>query len=258
MGSARKNAATAGVASGADFNSRLFAMRMERSRADLFGMLERVYGAHPDYDRFCKALTKLLANSWAARPDELKWLDLKRDLEPDWFQRTDMAGYVFYVDRFAGDLKAIAERLDYLEALGITYVHLMPCLKPRPGDSDGGYSVMDYRAINPAYGTMDELEALAGLLRARGISLCIDLVINHTAKEHDWAKKARNGDAKYQDYYLMFDDDRMPKEYEKTLIEIFPDNAPGSFTWYRRHRPGRQMGVDHLQRAPVGPQLGES
>ena len=220
------------VAQGADFNKRVFDLRMERSRADLFGMLERLYGQRPDYVRFCKALTKLMAESWAARPDELKWLDLKRDLEPDWFQRTDMAGYVFYVDRFAGDLKHIADRLDYLEALGITYVHLMPCLKPRPGDSDGGYSVMDYRAVDPAYGTMDDLEALAGLLRSRGISLCIDLVVNHTAKEHAWAEKARQGVAKYQDYYLMFDDEELPRKYEQTLVEVFPDNAPGSFTWY--------------------------
>ena len=192
--------------SGNAFDHRIFDLRMERSRADLFGMLERVYGERPDYGRFCTALTKLMAESWAARPDELKWLDLKRDLEPDWFQRPSMAGYVFYVDRFAGDLKHIADRLDYLEALGITYVHLMPCLKPRPGDSDGGYSVMDYRAINPAYGTMDELAALARRLHERGISLCIDLVLNHTAKEHEWAVKARQGVKKYQDYYLMFDD----------------------------------------------------
>ncbi len=222
----------------ADFNSRVFDLRMERSRADLYGMLERIYGARPDYDRFCKALEKLLADSWAARPDDLKWLDLKRDLEPDWFQRPAMAGYVFYVDRFAGDLAHIADRLDYLEALGITYVHLMPCLKPRPGDSDGGYSVMDYRAVNPAYGTMDDLAALAGLLRQRGISLCVDLVLNHTAKEHAWAKKARKGIAKYQDYYLMFDDDVLPRQYERTLIEVFPDNAPGSFTWYPDIGPG--------------------
>ncbi len=115
---------------------------------------------------------------------------------------------MFYIDRFAGNLRGVLDRLDYLEDLGVTYVHLMPCLKPRPGDSDGGYSVMDYRAINPAYGTMADFEAVAPALRARGISLCIDLVLNHTAKEHAWAKKARKGDATYQDYYLMFDDDR--------------------------------------------------
>jgi len=57
-------------------------------------------------------------------------------------------------------------------------------------------------------------------------------VLNHTAKEHAWAKKAAKGDARYQDYYLMFDDDTVPKRYEQTLVEVFPDTAPGNFTHY--------------------------
>jgi amylosucrase len=217
---------------GTDFDSRLFGLRLERSRDDLFGMLARLYGHRPDYARFVKALTRSLEKAWVERPDELKWLDLRRDLEPDWFQRPAMAGYVFYIDRFAGNLRGVLDRLDWLEALGITYVHFMPCLKPRPGDSDGGYSVMDYRAINPAYGSMADFEEVAAALRQRGISVCVDLVLNHTAKEHAWARKARSGDAKHQDYYLMFDDETLPREYEKTLLEVFPDNAPGNFTFY--------------------------
>ncbi len=214
------------------FEDRVFELRLDRSRTDLFGMLERLYGSHPDYAAFAAALEAALRRSWKARPQDLKWLDLKRDLEPDWFQRPDMAGYVFYIDRFAGDLKGAAGRLDYLRDLGITYVHFMPCLKPRPGDSDGGYSVMDYRKINPAYGTMKDFEATTRLFRENGISVCVDLVLNHTAKEHAWARKARAGDPKYQDYYLMFETDALPRKYEETLVEVFPENAPGSFTWY--------------------------
>lgn len=215
-----------------DHDERLFDLRLARSRDDLFGMLERLYARHPDWEEFQTALTDTLRRSWAERPSDLKWLDMKRDLEPDWFQRPEMAGYVFYLDRFNGDLAGVLDRLDWLEALGVTYVHFMPCLKPRPGDSDGGYSVMDYRSINPAYGTMQDFEAVAAALRKRGISVCVDLVLNHTAKEHEWAEKARGGDLKYQDYYLMFDDDVLPKQYEETLVEVFPDNAPGSFTYY--------------------------
>jgi len=217
---------------GRDIDTRLFEMRLARSRDDLFGMLERLYGAHPDYGSFCTALRERLAAAWAARPDGLKWLDLARDLEPDWFQRPGMAGYVFYVDRFAGGLRGVLDRIDHLSDLGISYVHFMPCLKPRPGDNDGGYSVMDYREINPLLGTMDDFEAVAGALRARGISLCVDLVLNHTAKEHAWAAKARAGEAGYRDYYLMFDDDATPRAFEASLLEVFPDNAPGNFTFY--------------------------
>ncbi|MFZ7091517.1 alpha-amylase family glycosyl hydrolase [Primorskyibacter sp. 2E233] len=210
----------------------IFDLRLSRSAGDLWPMLHQLYGAHPDFVQMQSDLLAEMRKAWTQRPADLKTLDLRRDLEPDWFQRPDMVGYVFYIDRFAGDIKGIHDKLDYLESLGVTYVHLMPCLKPRPGDSDGGYSVMDYRKVNPAYGSMKDLQDLAAALRARGISLCVDMVLNHTAKEHDWAKKAVKGDLAYQDMYLMFDDDRLPKAYEETLIEIFPDNAPGSFTYY--------------------------
>jgi amylosucrase len=210
----------------------IFALRLARSGPDLWPMLDALYGTHPGYDSFRAALLTALRKGWDDRPAALRHLDLQRDLEPDWFQRPRMAGYVFYIDRFAGTLKGVLDHLDYLEDLGITYVHLMPCLKPRPGDSDGGYSVMDYRAINPAFGTMADFEQVSAALRDRGISLCVDLVLNHTAKEHAWAKKAAKGDPRYQDYYLMFDTPDLPSRYSETLVEVFPDNAPGNFTHY--------------------------
>jgi amylosucrase len=210
----------------------IFDLRLARSAPDLFPMLEALYGARGDYPDFRERLIKALRKGWKDRPADLKRLDLARDLEPDWFQRPGMAGYVFYIDRFNGTLQGILDKLDYLQDLGVTYVHLMPCLKPRPGDSDGGYSVMDYRQINPAFGTMADFEAVSAALRERGMSLCVDLVLNHTAKEHAWARKAAKGDPAYQDYYLMFDSPDLPDQYERTLVEVFPDNAPGNFTHY--------------------------
>ena len=213
-------------------DEQIFDLRLARSAPDLWPMLDTLYGAQPGYGSFKASLTDVLRDAWAARPADLKHLDLKRDLEPDWFLRSDMAGYVFYIDRFAGTLLGVLDKLDYLLDLGITYVHFMPCLKPRPGDSDGGYSVMDYGAINPAYGSVAEFEHVATELRKRGISLCIDLVLNHTAKEHDWAEQAKKGDARFQDYYLMYDSPDVPDQYARTLVEVFPDNAPGNFTHY--------------------------
>ena len=210
----------------------LFLLRLARSERDLFDPLVQLYGSHPDYAAFREELLKSLIALQKSRPAALRSLDLKRDLEPDWFQRPNMAGYVFYVDRFNQTLQGVIEKLDYLREVGATYAHFMPCLKPRPGDSDGGYSVMDYGAINPALGTMDDLQAVATEMRSRGISLCVDLVLNHTAKEHDWAQKARDGDAKYQDYYWMFDSATEPKRYSETLVEVFPNHAPGNFTHY--------------------------
>jgi amylosucrase len=79
---------------------------------------------------------------------------------------------------------------------------------------------------------MKAFEAVCRTFREAGISVCVDMVLNHTAKEHDWAKKRPGGDPKYRDYYHFFPDDRLPKAYEETLVEVFPENAPGSFTHY--------------------------
>jgi amylosucrase len=213
-------------------DARLFDLRWRRSVVDLMTPLKAIYGAHPKFDAFCSDLEALLQRQWAARPTDLKDLDLQRDIEPDWFLSEKMVGYVFYIDRFAGNLNGVLDHLDYLDRLGANYIHFMPCLKPRPGDSDGGYSVMDYRSINPKLGTMADFEKVTAAMRKRGMSACVDLVLNHTAKEHDWAQKAKAGEKKYQDYYWMFDTDEMPLAYEKTLVEIFPAHAPGNFTYY--------------------------
>lgn len=213
-------------------DAELFDLRWDRAKADLMEPLQQLYDGAIDLDVLRDRLKALLLQKWDARPTELRVLDLQRDLSPDWFLGQDMVGYVFYTDRFCGTLRDLPGKLDHLSALGVTYAHLMPCLKPRPGDSDGGYAVMDYGEIDPRLGTMADFEAAASAMRARGISPCLDMVLNHTAKEHDWAKRARAGDPFYQAFYRMFDNDRLPRAYEETLVEIFPVQAPGSFTWY--------------------------
>ena len=210
---------------------RLFELRRTRSAADLEEPLARLLGYLPGYDALLKELDTRLAAAWRDRPKELKDLDLQRDLEPDWFLRPTQVGYVFYADRFAGGLKGIEAHLDYLAELGVTYVHIMPCLKPREGANDGGYSVQDYREIDPRLGTMEDFRTLCAAFRARGISPCIDMVLNHTAREHTWAEAARAGSAEHRAYYRTFPDRTIPDQFEETLLEIFPAQAPGNFTW---------------------------
>ena len=142
-----------------------------------------------------------------------------------------MVGYAAYADRFAGTLAGVGERASYLRDLGVGYLHLMPLLTPRPAPNDGGYAVMDYRSVRPDLGTVDDLRDLATTLRGEGISLCLDLVLNHVAREHEWAAAARAGDAEKRAYFHVYDDRAVPDAYEATLPEVFPDFAPGSFTW---------------------------
>ncbi|WP_210526535.1 alpha-amylase family protein [Rubellimicrobium arenae] len=210
----------------------LFDLRWRRALRDLRGPLARLYGDAHDVPALLDRVRAVAEGRWRERPADLRALDLLRDVDPEWFLSQDMVAYVAYADRFCGTIAEIPRTIPYLRDLGVTYLHLMPCLMPRPGQSDGGYAVMDYRRIDPRLGTMDDLEQAARALRAQGISVCLDLVLNHTAKEHDWAERARAGDPFFQAFYLMFDDDRLPRDYEATLVDIFPDQAPGSFTFY--------------------------
>ena len=205
-----------------------FEARLDRWLPDLEAALRLLY---VDPEPVALRLVELAARAFAARADDLHRLDLQRSLEPDWFQRPEMVGYAAYADRFAGTLTGVAERTPYLADLGVRYLHLMPLLTPRPAPNDGGYAVADFRSVRPDLGTTDDLRALTGRLRQDGISLCLDLVLNHVAREHPWAEKARAGDPTYRDYFLVYPDREMPDAFEQTLPEVFPDFAPGNFTW---------------------------
>jgi amylosucrase len=201
--------------------------RYDRWAGDLWDGLAAVYPAEVVMPK----VVELIASIHKNRTPELRHRDAQRILEPDWFQSEKAIGYVCYTDLFAKDLQGIRKRIEYLKDLGITYLHLMPLLTPRPGANDGGYAVADYRSVRSDLGTMKDLQELASDLHDAGISLTLDLVLNHVAKEHEWAMKAKSGDKKYQEYFYVFKDRAMPDEYEKTLPEIFPTFAPGNFTF---------------------------
>ncbi len=204
-------------------------LRIERYLADLQAGLAEVY---PGLDvSLTRRAVALMVRHFAERPDWLRRLDLRRLLRPDWFLRQDMLGYVCYTERFAQTLSGLEGRLDYLTELGVTYLHLMPLLATRPAPNDGGYAVSDYRMVRPDLGTIEDLRNLATRMHTRGISLCLDLVLNHVAAEHPWAEAARAGDPAKMQYFLMFGDRTLPDAYEQNLLEVFPDFAPGNFTW---------------------------
>ncbi len=208
----------------------LFVLRLRRFWPDVVDGLAVPYGGQPSYGAVIRAIVTTLADAYRARSNELRLLDLERSLSPDWFQSPAMIGYVCYVDRFADSLAGIEDHVDHLEALGVEYLHLMPLLRPRPGDSDGGYAVADYRAVDPRLGSMEDLAHLCRRLHERRISVCIDFVLNHTAAEHEWAVRARKGDPDASARYWIFPDRTMPDRYEATLPEVFPEFAPGNFT----------------------------
>ncbi|MGY1607496.1 alpha-amylase family protein [Geodermatophilus sp. SYSU D00700] len=213
-----------------------FLARVELALPDVTAALAALYG-EPAGGLLDRAL-RIALQAAAGRPEPLRRLDRRREIDPGWFLRSRMQGYVCYVDRFCGTLDRLPDHLDHLASFGTTYLHLMPLLRPREGENDGGYAVADYRSVDPRLGTMADLEAVATALHRRGMSLCVDLVLNHTAREHPWAQGWLAGDPAYAGFYTAFPDRTMPDAYDATIPEVFPDRAPGSFTWVPEARGG--------------------
>ena len=100
-----------------------------------------------------------------------------------------------------GDLRGVAEKLDYLKDLGVDYLWLTPFfVSPQ---RDNGYDVADYRNIDPMFGTMEDLDNLIAEGEKRNIGLMFDMVFNHTSTSHEWFRRALAAEKKYQDYYTF-------------------------------------------------------
>jgi len=205
--------------------------RLDAHLADAWTAFSEVYGTDATAAEWFVRAMDAAVEGLQERPDPLRRLDRRRGAGPDWFQTPEQVGLMCYVDQFAGTLDGVRDKIPYLKELGITYLHLMPLLQTREGRDDGGYAVQDYRAVDPALGTMDDLQALAHDLHDEGILLALDFVMNHTAAEHEWAEAARNGDERYRDFYLTYEDRTVPNQFERTVTEVFPDFAPGNFTY---------------------------
>lgn len=205
-----------------------FEQRLHEVAPRLRRQLSRLYGEASGAAAWDRIEAVLRAAS-AARAPALAALDTARLADPDWFVAPDMLGYSTYVDRFAGTVDGLTARVDHLEALGVRYLHLLALLKARAGDSDGGFAVADYLSVEAHLGSMADVERLAERLRAGRISLCVDLALNHTADDHEWARRAKAGDAHYRAFYHVLSVDEAAQR-EHTLQQVFPTTAPGNFT----------------------------
>lgn len=164
------------------------------------------------------------------RPALVK-LDEAREKDPQWYRRADMVGMMLYTDLFGDTLAGVQSHLDYLRELKVRYLHLMPLLKMPAEHNDGGYAVSDFRQVDPRLGDNTQLEQLADACHRKGMSICLDFIVNHTSDEHEWAVRAKQGDPEYQGRYMCFDNWDIPSQFEKTVPQVFPRTAPGNFIW---------------------------
>jgi len=200
-----------------------------RKSNELKTLYTQIYGSSQQAQSDYSDLLALMAQAKALRKPELSQMDKH---QAHWVFSQDMVGMTLYIDLFSKDLKHLIDKVDYFKDLGITYIHLMPLLKPRDGENDGGYAVEDYRQIDPRLGTLDDFVEVLDAYRHQGIKICIDYVVNHVAKEHEWAKAALKHDTQKQDYFIMYDTDEIPNLYNRSVPEVLPDKCPGNFTYY--------------------------
>ena len=205
----------------------MFQKRLEKHHDELRWLYMELYGNDDMFAELCSQLYEYSEQ----RSKQLKKMDERREKDPNWYKKNDILGMMMYYDNYAGNLKGVEEKLDYLEECQVNYIHLMPFLDTPKGRSDGGYAVSDFRKVQPQLGTMEDLESLTQACHKRGMNVCMDFVMNHTSEDHEWAVRARHGEGEYMSRYFFYHDYSIPSQYEKTVPQVFPTTAPGNFTW---------------------------
>eukprot|EP01034_Spumella_vulgaris_P033486 gene33486-41326_t len=142
-----------------------FARRYSEQEAVLHRRLSGLYGQQPGFAQWYAGLVAQVGRLAAARPAELQAQDQQRLAKPDWFQDQSMLGYCAYADRFGGTLSGVAQRIPHLRELGVRYLHLLPFLRPRAGENDGGFAVASFDDVDPRLGGNADLDALTAQLR---------------------------------------------------------------------------------------------
>jgi amylosucrase len=215
---------------GANSSEDLFQCRLTTNLSLISSLFFSLY-PKKENELFFYQLLNQMEELFSSRPKELKTQDLERLQAGNWYQSEQLVGMQLYVDRFNKNIKGLHEKLPYFEKLGVNLLHLMPITTRPSGENDGGYAVNSYHEIDSNYGTKEGFSAFAKQARKENVMLMLDFVVNHTSDEFEWAKKAIAGDEKYQNYYYTYPNRQVPDKFEETLPEVFPESAPGSFTY---------------------------
>jgi amylosucrase len=208
-----------------------FYIRFLANLSAIRSLYDELYLLHPKGLESFDQLIQTITNAYKNRPTVLKQRDESKEGEIPWFLSNQLAGMSLYVDRFCGNIQNLSTRLDYFQKLGANFLHLMPMFESPVNESDGGYAVSDFRKIDDRFGNLEDLKGLQSAMQQENMYLMLDIVLNHTSRQHEWALKARAGDLRYQDYFYFFNDRISPDEYDRSMPDIFPESSPGNFTW---------------------------
>ena len=209
----------------------LFYTRFVANTAAIYNLYQDLYQHHPLQEENFELLVKTITNAYQQRPAALIAQDAAKEQKGNWFLSNEITGMSLYVDRFCGNLHTLTEKLDYFKTLGVNFLHLMPVMQSPQGESDGGYAVSDFRKVDERFGTLKDLKKVKAQMSKEGMYLMMDIVLNHTSHQHQWAVKAKQGDAEFQDYYYMYSNRTIPDQFDAAMPEVFPDTNPGNFTY---------------------------
>ncbi|WP_414564199.1 MULTISPECIES: alpha-amylase family glycosyl hydrolase [unclassified Anabaena] len=210
---------------------RHFYTRLGANFYAIYSLFFTLYGHRDDFERQMLRLVETMAKGYIDRSPELERLDIQREQDHNWFLSQKWVGMALYSNGFAENLADLENKIGYFQELGINMVHIMPILMCPNGQSDGGYAISDFRQIDDRVGDLEDIRRIAKEFRKRDISLILDIVLNHTSDEHEWAQKAKMGDRSFQDYYFIFENREIPDMFEQNMPEVFPETDPGNFTW---------------------------
>ncbi|WP_414545606.1 alpha-amylase family glycosyl hydrolase [Nostoc sp. CCY0012] len=210
---------------------RHFYTRLGANFYAIYSLFFTLYGHRDDFERQMLRLVETMAKGYIDRSPELERLDIQREQDHNWFLSQKWVGMALYSNGFAENLADLENKIGYFQELGINMVHIMPILMCPTGQSDGGYAISDFRQIDDRVGDLEDIRGLAKEFRKRDILLVLDIVLNHTSDEHEWAQKAKMGDRSFQDYYFIFENREVPDMFEQNMPEVFPETDPGNFTW---------------------------
>lgn len=209
----------------------LFYTRLVANATAIHSLFTEIYGDDSANEVFFDQILGVIILAYKNRGEKLIERDNEKQSRGHWFLNNGIAGMSLYVDRFCGDLVTLEKKLSYFSKLEVNLLHLMPVFESPEKESDGGYAVSDFRKVDKRFGTLEDLKNLQKNMIQKEMYLMLDIVLNHTSHHHEWAKKAKKGEKKYQDYYYTFDDRALPDQFDKTMPEVFPESSPGSFTF---------------------------
>ncbi len=210
-----------------------FYTRFIANATAMHALYNELYGEHPQNKQAFAQLLRTVSTAYINRSAALRQRDDEKQAKEHWFLSNEITGMSLYTDRFCGNLQQLARKLDYFKKLGVNFLHLMPVFKSPAGESDGGYAVSDFRKVDERFGSLHDLQALQQKMQDENMFLMIDIVLNHTSHRHAWAQKAKDGDKQYQEFFYMYPDRHMPDKFDAAMPDIFPESAPGNFTWVK-------------------------